>query len=241
MDEHARISKFKGLRQELQESAEARVVFDFEGVAQSYRVFLGNERELRESLVHHSNLEVAISLWDVENREGLDNFLDEVVRLLHNYLAAAGTLRDHSRRLWQKHLPSDPEYDERVKATFADSPLCVFVQDLRNYSLHNQLPVAHGHMTWGTDHGLTPSVKVRKESLLESWEWKSLAKEYLSSLEKEWIDLLELIQAYTDTVTHFNDWLAKIFVERRVEAFVFVQRKKAELAAVLRGEGGIGS
>ena len=110
-------------------------------------MFVGNARQFEAFLAHYdTDVKARLELWDMRNRKGFEAFLDEVDRLFHNFLAAATSLRDHTRRLWQKYPPPDPalaaEYQKRVKQTFADSPLANFVQRLRNYSMHQKLPVA---------------------------------------------------------------------------------------------------
>jgi len=60
----------------------------------------------------------------------------EIVCLLHNYLASAKTLIDHTRILVEelyKNTDFWAEYEARKKETFIDSPLAQFVQNLRNY------------------------------------------------------------------------------------------------------------
>lgn len=227
-DDARRVARIKELQTVLAASDERSLVVEFMAAAQTYRVFLGNERELREYLEHHSDPAVAIPLWDVNNRSAFNAFLDEVTRLLHNYLAAVGSLRDHTRRLWKAHLPAD-EYNEQVRVSFAESPICTFVQDLRDYALHRQLPFAQGRMTFSQGEQ-TWAVAIRREELLKSSRWRAQAKDYLANLDDDWIDLLEVVAAYTDTVTHFNDWFGETFVERRADDFMRVREMEADIA-----------
>jgi hypothetical protein len=68
-----------------------------------------------------------------DNTEELHAFLNEVERLLHAFLAAAMTLRDHSRNTSRRLLPPDDRdelaeaYRERIDLVFAESPLAQFV------------------------------------------------------------------------------------------------------------------
>jgi hypothetical protein len=144
MDDAERLARINQLREALLASDERRLVVDFRRVANTYGVFLGNESELRLLLARTSEMDVALELWTIQNRPAFEAFLGEVDRLLHNYLAAVGSLRDQTRRLWNKYLPDDEAYAERVGATFAESRFCLFVQNLRNYTLHSNLPITQG-------------------------------------------------------------------------------------------------
>jgi hypothetical protein len=62
---------------------------ELSGLARSYKVFLGNDAELRDYLRRHSELPTVLELWSVQNREGFERFLDEVDRLLHTTTSLA--------------------------------------------------------------------------------------------------------------------------------------------------------
>lgn len=143
--------RLKAARAEVAQSPGALLSDELAGVARSYRLFQANAREFA---AFHGRFDTdataRVELWDATNRKLFEAFLGEVDRLLHNYLAAASTLRDHTRRLWRQYPPADPaliaEYDQRVREAFTESPLVQFVQRLRNYSTHSQLPVSRGRL-----------------------------------------------------------------------------------------------
>jgi hypothetical protein len=213
-------------------SDDRRLVIEFKAVAQTYRVFLGNDRALREYLTRHIDPAVALPLWDLNNRPAFDAFLDEVVRLLHNYLASAGSLRDHTRRVWAKYLPDDPAYREHARATFAESGLSEFVQSLRNYSLHNQLPIAHGHMSIAGDE-ISWGVRLSRTDLVRWAGWRVGAKQYLRDLDDDGIDLGDLVAAYTSIVVQFNKWFGRSFVSRQLNALERLRKLEEEHATAL--------
>jgi hypothetical protein len=229
VDDAARVEHIRSLRRRFHASEDRRLVVEFMMVAKTYRLFLGNEAELRGLLVRTSEMDVALKLWSIENRPAFEAFLDEVDRLLHNYLAAVGSLRDHTRVLWRKYLPHDEAYAERVGMTFAESGFCLFVQNLRNYTLHSNLPITQGHMSWERGGELTTGVRLNRSDLLKWSKWPALARRYLSELPEDGIDLAELVASYTETVTRFNDWFGEAFVERCSDAFARVREMEAEL------------
>ena len=60
-------------------------------------IFGGNFKELSKVLLHFENLKNALELMDQENRETTEEYQNEISRLLHNFLASAKTLIDHTR------------------------------------------------------------------------------------------------------------------------------------------------
>lgn len=179
------------------------------------QVFHGNDRELSVYLAAQAAPERALELWKVGSPE-FEPFLDEVDRLLHNYLSAVASLRDHQRRLWKKkHPPDDPvvaaEYDIQRATAFAD-PVCAFVQDLRNYTLHRQLPVAQGQLHVDVQGDVFDAgVTLVRDQLLEGVRWSTDAKKYLSAAPDA-IRLRETVASYTDAVEQFYRWFAPAFV-----------------------------
>jgi hypothetical protein len=235
MDDAERLARINQLREALLASDERRLVVDFRRVANTYGVFLGNESELRLLLARTSEMDVALELWTIQNRPAFEAFLGEVDRLLHNYLAAVGSLRDQTRRLWNKYLPDDEAYAERVGATFAESGFCLFVQNLRNYTLHSNLPITQGHLSWERGRNVTSAVRLSRPDLLKWPRWPPLARRYLAELPEDGIDLAELVGAYTNTVTQFNNWFGETFVELCEDAFVRVREMQEELNELLPG------
>jgi hypothetical protein len=235
------LEELKAARTEVAQSQGAFLSDELAGVARSYWLFQGNAREFAAFLGRFDTDATArVELWALKNRKGFDAFLDEVDRLLHNYLAAASTLRNHTRRLWQQHPPADPaliaEYEERMKDAFAESPLVQFVQGLRNYATHSQLPVARGRLTWTPDAGDHSTVELSKSKLLESDRWNTAAKEFLDSAAEQ-IDLRILVSAYTAVVEEFNEWFTRAFVTGHRPAFDDLNARKAHFDELLRRSG----
>jgi 1,4-alpha-glucan branching enzyme len=64
-----------------------RIQTKIRGLASSYYVFLGNYEMLVRALDYFGREEVFMELWREDNRIKLERFIDEVTRLLHNFLA----------------------------------------------------------------------------------------------------------------------------------------------------------
>lgn len=67
----------------------------------------------------------------------------EAVRRLHNFLAAAMTLVDHTRVMIAEHYTHtqvERNFKKGIEANFASNPMTRFIQDLRNYMVHCGMP-----------------------------------------------------------------------------------------------------
>jgi 1,4-alpha-glucan branching enzyme len=79
-----------------------RIHTKIRGLGGSYCVFESNYRWLLTALDYFGREEVSMELWRLDNRTKLGSFIDEVTRLLHNFLALAQSLVDHTRVLRTK-------------------------------------------------------------------------------------------------------------------------------------------
>jgi|SRR5918998_4884966 hypothetical protein len=73
-----------------------RIHLKIRALRSSYYVFEGNYRSLISALEHFGHIEVFMDLWREDNRTKLESFIDEVTRRLHNFLAGAKTLVEHT-------------------------------------------------------------------------------------------------------------------------------------------------
>jgi hypothetical protein len=222
------------MRDELRGTEAFRIRHDISRLIRSWRSFAGNREELVALLGEATELPQALQLWSQDNREEFEEFLEEVRRLLHNYVASAMTLVSHSRDTVERRLPPDPgdklaeHYQILVDALFTESPLAQFVQSLRNVMLHVRLPVAYGVSRWSRDEGLRQTVVLDRDNLLARGKWSSLAKQYLEEAG-ETIDLLEVIQGYSHIVHQLQSWLRQALMQRHREPLKELEERHAEL------------
>jgi len=229
------------LRAQLRQTEGWRLRAALSNLGRTYRVFIGNHRELREYLEAHRSGPAAAELWRDDRRDEFERFLDEVDRMLHNFVAASATFVDHTRRLWKKHPPAsaelDAEYQRRIAETFASSPLAAFVKGLRNFTLHRSLPIARGQLSWS--QGMSEPVSriyLERDDLLKG-DWSSRARAYLDSASAE-IDLAKVVDEYARLVYEFMDWFGKAWVGSHLAAFDDLKLREQELAAEIRARVG---
>lgn len=191
------------------------LVYDRLGALQSsFLVFEDNHKQLMSALEKFRDPKFYLPTLDVEHSERLDGFLQEVTRLLHNYVAAAISLADHTRVIANELYARSPflsGFEEQVKQTFAELPVARFVHGLRSYMLHYRLPFPSSHLTatrdtnsheWNTQTHLSLTVPE-----LKRWpRWHRRAIEYLDGAGI-YVDLYQLVTDYTSTVVTFHNWL----------------------------------
>jgi hypothetical protein len=171
-------------------------------------VFVQNHRDLTAALAYL--LDPINTAKLLPDHERLEMYHVEVIRLLHNYLASAKTLIDHTRILARDLYEVTTfweEYEARVTRTFADSRLANFVQRLRNYMLHKELPFTSATMLLATGADFDCYVNLDL-ARLRAWDgWNAKAREYLDVLPGDQVRLDQLVGDYTALVGEFHDWL----------------------------------
>jgi hypothetical protein len=182
-------------------------VFALKGV---FRVFEGNSRELWALLALMHRVEIALPLLDGDQPQALDGYLDDVERSLHNFLASATSLIDHTRRHIQLAYSEESrvriQYSAGVEARFASWEIAEVVKGLRNYTLHRQLPVARSHLVWSPDQGARAGVVLSRTALLEWDGWKPQAREFLAQASSDELSLDDIVREYSERVREFYDW-----------------------------------
>jgi hypothetical protein len=173
----------------------------------SHYIFITNYNQLKTSLELFNHKEVSSTIWAVKNRNKLNQFQIEVIRLFHNYLASVKSLVDHTRIVVEEvhgNKEFSREYELKKQEIFVNSPLSRFIQDLRNYILHKGIPKTIARKTF-IESDKANSILLDINSL-RSWDnWSAKSKEYLDNA-KDNINLYELIVAYGSLVIDFYNW-----------------------------------
>jgi len=172
----------------------------------------------------------AIEIWGLPSRPKLEEFQIEVTRLVHNFVAASLSLVGHARRFYEKNYRNNKlfeDYEYKVKTLFAEDPLCQFVQGLRNYCLHKELPDVSSSLTFGEGQDIKHSISLVKKSILD-FDWNLKARQFLDSALDE-IDLLDTVNQYAGKVTDFYNWVFSRLEEIHAEDIKAVEKKQQEL------------
>jgi hypothetical protein len=176
----------------------------------------------------------------VQNREGFERFLDEVDRLLHNVVAAAMSLREHSNRVRDKWLQADQrdrlreQHNERVRQVFAESPTAQLVEGLRIIVQHRKLPRLLGHASGAPGQAFESKIVLDSDDLLELGGWSAAMRVSLERNEES-VVLDEIVSEYRDVVVGFHNWFGSAVQQRNAQALQDLERGKHELSEYAAG------
>lgn len=197
---------YSKLRKDIESSDGWGVYWKIMSLWASHRIFKVNEQELMRLLAKHADFHGSLKpfggtgdqdTWEVEYQE--------CVRLLHNYVAAAKSLVDHTRNVARAVLKAKglDAYQSRVDTTFKDEPLSRFVQDLRNYVQHQANPVLMKTVEFQEMRsGMQLSIKH-----IQGWSgWSAKAFSFISSC-KDKIYIHDIVIRYSALVDGFQSWV----------------------------------
>jgi hypothetical protein len=215
----------------LRQTPEFAITDEIESFSRSIELFDGNYRELRDLLLFFEDVTRSFYLEQDGNDVERRRLLREIVRFMHNYVAAVMSLIEHSRIHYRKLYERNklfPEYQEKVDAVFKFDLLSCFVKDLRQFFQHYALPGIYFQMNWTKATGMMErTVRIRLTDL-EHFKWSSLGKQFLAS-QTEDIDLLKLTDAYYEKVTAFYQWFQGQQEELHTADFKKVSEAKMEM------------
>lgn len=181
----------------------------------SLNIFVMNSQELSEITSRVNDPDEGLRLMSVANREAGEQMHREVARRLHNFVASALMLVDHTRSFIRRHYDGtliSNRYQERVSSEFARDPLAQFVQNLRNYMLHSGLPPSEMYLNLEAIPGapggatFTAGIRIRAPQLAVWDNWSSPARSFIERAG-EFIDIRSFSEAYTEKVVSLHRWL----------------------------------
>lgn len=159
-------------------------------------------------------------------------YSSESSRLLLNFLASVGSMRDVQLRLVHTYWGKDSDFDvgtyrPKVAGLFGSGP-AKFLIDLRNYTIHRGAPEAHVRSTLAWEHGQSArrlnSVHFKKSALISWSKWTSPSRAYLNSLPEDF-DLADPIEHYSRAARDFFGWFWEEFVQKHsIERDQYVTR-----------------
>src|ERR687893_2348138 len=210
--------KLREMEREIEASEGYRMRARMILLEKSYFIFDTNYLNLRHVLDEFEQPTVFLKLWEERTRDRFDLFIDDVIRLFHNYLAGALTLLDHMDTL-RDALYGDEgfseEYQARWEERIGNPTLPRFMEDLLVYMLHQGLPFALAELNFGRmGSGVEVDSAIRLDvDKLKEWEhWSEKGREYLDALEGK-VKLDEVAREYAAIVANFYQW----FVLRQSE------------------------
>lgn len=177
----------------------------------SLDLFERNFEELDLFLAHLAAPVVSAELGAVDQRWRQHEAMKEVSFLLHDFVAAALSLIDHSRVFYREmYEPCDliPEYQSEVDARFISDPLTQFIKGLRQMAQHYRLPVIAIERSFTNESGrgtLTTELLLRTTDLQQFGNWPAPAKAFLANAGDA-ISLKQVVRDYREHVAIFYEW-----------------------------------
>jgi hypothetical protein len=89
------------LKRQIESSQGWKIEMGIRDVERSRYIFMVNYNHLKKAL-EVFNSDVGLKLWDIRNRDKMDLFQMEIIRMFHNYLASVKSLVDHTRNIVKK-------------------------------------------------------------------------------------------------------------------------------------------
>ena len=229
------IAEAKALIEEAATTPGARVDADLQMVGRSLRIFTGNAAELRVQLDEDQSPETFLRLGP-SNQVEFEEHLDEIDRLLHNFLAASYTLKQHTLKIKNRYA-DDNFSDEYASHNPFGDPVCHLVQRLRSDMQHAHLPAIHQREEYKRDPA--PSFMCRlvvSRTYLATLDLNGETKQYLAALDAD-PAIEDLVDTYVRHVKGFAAWFIGAVVELRAQELgeTLVLRQRAHnLAEPLR-------
>jgi hypothetical protein len=178
-----------------------------------YAVFTPNRDELLGLLDRAvEDAELAVELFQNMWRPDIRlKFEGAITRALHNYVASATSLVDHTRRIMRGRSGAIVDEFERRKQVVISHPEVPLVHNLRNYVLHHSLPfIGHEvHLQPQPEFVATGTIRLSTRELL-AWDgWSAQARGYIEAQTGE-IALRPLVDIHATLVSELNLWLAVV-------------------------------
>lgn len=222
MDELSRLIK------ERDESAANLRLGKLRLIEYSFDIFQGNYTELIELITEYDK---DILAWDLRNRYQLGILQKRISRLLFNFTASVMSLVDHTRIVYDESKRNNREivgYEEMKVKYFVTDGTHQFLQKLRNYIIHKQIPDIGAGFSFSTESGNKQYLYLNKEELLDGFSWGPVAGSLLDSQESS-IDIKPLISNYFQHVCEFHSWLRDAFFEAHKEDIAEIEDFGARL------------
>ncbi len=176
----------------------------------SVSIYEGNYYELLKSFEKHKRIDLASLLDTKGGRKKLHVLQDQISRYLHNYLASTFSLIRASSVYYNDYFkPKNQitEYDIKIRDEINNKPVKKFIDDLRIYTQHKEIP----NITTSTVYEPSPSldyetyVKFQVEDLMSFNKWSPLSKKYIKENAKSLI-IPKAINDFHEIFSSFTSW-----------------------------------
>lgn len=195
----------------------------------NFSFLAGNYLDLCE-ILNKVDVQDGSSLYFNLSSVEIDDLIQEVSRKMINFISMAKSLVDCNRNLiekWYEYTDFYSRYKKEVEKNFTGNQLIEFVEGLRNYIMHYELPIVNArlHVDHQNGSSITGISFPLKKSRLLKWEnWADKGLPYLLE-QKEEINLKLIIDEYYNLVFDFNSWLLTELNSLHQDDFIWLESK----------------
>lgn len=222
------------LSNELRSSEELKIVSLCNNLENPISIFEKNYSELQTHLEKHAQLDAnkGLLITQIDKKIELIEYMNELNRLVHNYVTSSKTLIDLQRIHYtqlNKKKNNFPEYNLKIESEFAHNTLCAFIQSLRNYFLHRGIPkISSIRSINETSTAIKVRIQLDKKHLLDTYNWNKDSEKFLTELE-EHICISDIFKEYHNHILNFQNWYKKEQEKIFLNEHEFVSKKENEI------------
>lgn len=224
---------FRDLLAKLDDTQGTELVEEIRGLKTSLYTLNGNFEDITEldDWFHDQGFEIQ----KMKHRGQLEEFQQEYLRRLHNYISAVYSLIKHTQRINGKY--GSEELKKEYTSELGERNLIrsgEFLRQLRHYIQKRKLPSIEATLIEEED-GIRYGIVVQKDEMMVWDEWNRDGREYLESQGEE-IDIQLEVHTYHGKVNKFYNWYYETIqedcsddIEERAELIEAIQTKRADL------------
>jgi hypothetical protein len=227
--------RYVQLRDEIVQMPGYHAMIENHRLTNSIHIFDTNYTELMQLIHFMEQSPEATALLSLRGHNQLREIDSEMLRRLHNFVAGAKSLIDHTRRIYNKYYKganSFPEYTTATRDIFATDPLSQFVQDLREYCQHYRtLSLLYVTKYTRETQEEVREVALQIDDLLSYDGWSATAKQFFEGKRGN-VAISKPIQDYHDKVLRFYEWFQREQYRIHQEDILEYKTKEAEMVLI---------
>jgi hypothetical protein len=210
-----------------------------DGIARTVYAVLVPNRDALLALLDRaaSDADLAVELFQNVRRPVVrTRFEGAVMRGLHNYVASAMTLVEHTRRVMRDRSGPIVEPFERRKQEVVANPEVRFIQGLRNYVLHHSLPFVGHEVRLQPQPNViaTSEIQLSVRELAQWGGWSATTRAFIES-HGEALTLRPIVRRHSEPVIELNLWLYGQLADANADALAGVNELVVQRNAILAG------
>lgn len=185
--------EFRKILEEIENSKGHKIDSAAYSLEVSFKIMVANFGYLKKAVG-------IVPTFSVDEVVKKDKYMIEVTRCFVNFLGSAGAFKDHTRRFIKKIYGSTEEalggkYQEKINNEFLNDPLAQFIEALRNYYLHTELPPLGIQSTFSKGDDKMKSDFVLFLDKIDTKDYPK-AKSFIENQGKDTASILELAEKY---------------------------------------------